>query len=171
RPGHQFAGDRAFGAALADAVLHARDLARVPAGEKVAEDAAVAAHLAIVIGCAFPNAQGGKVRRLQRSHLPLVHGVVGDAVDAALAVAPTLRARPFDALVEVLRLARRPHVEIARRAAGAARIDAHADIAVRYPFLRIDELPVLIFVARAAQHFRRGFDQPRPVSLVAFLER
>src|SRR5262249_36301419 len=118
RPGHQFAGDRAFGAALADAVLHARDLARVPAREKVAEDAAVAAYLAIVVGRAFPNAQGGKVGRPQRSHLPLIHGVVGDAVDADLAVAPRPRARPLDALIEVLRLARRPHVEIARRAAG-----------------------------------------------------
>ena len=160
-----------FGAALADAVLHAADLARMPAVEKVAQDAAVAAELAIIVRRAFPDAQGGEMRRLERADRPLVHRVVGNAVDADLAVAPGLRAGPFDALIEVLGLARRPHVEHARRAAGAARVDAQADIAVRHPFLRIDQLPVLILVARAFEHFRRRFGEPRPVALVAFLER
>jgi hypothetical protein len=170
RPGYQFTRDRALRATRADAVLDVCHLTRVPAREEVAENAAVAAHLAIIIGCPLPDAQGSKMRRLERAHLPLVHGVIGNTVDADFAVAPGLRARPFDALVKVLRLARRPHVEIAWRASGAARVDPHAGIAVRHPFLRIDELPVLIFVARAAQHFWRGFDQARPVALVAFLE-
>src|SRR5262245_34681251 len=130
----------------------------------------MAADLAIIVGRALPDAQGGKMRRLERGHLPLVHGVIGDAVDADLAVAPRLRARPFDALVKVLRLARRPYVEIAGRAAGAARVDPDAGIAVGHPFFRIDELPVLILIAGAAQYFRRGFDQARPVALVALLE-
>jgi hypothetical protein len=56
RSGHQLAGDRALCAARADAVLHACDLARIPAGQKVAENAAVTAHLAIVVGRALPDA-------------------------------------------------------------------------------------------------------------------
>ena len=108
---------------------------------------------------------------LSARHLPLVHGVIGDAVDADFAVAPGLRAGPLDAPIEILRLARRPHVEMAGRAAGAARVDAHAGIAVRHPFLRIDQFPVLIFVARPLQHLGRGLGQARPIALVAFLER
>src|SRR4029077_5280989 len=104
------------------------------------------------------------------SHLPLVHRVIGNAVDADLAVAPGLRARPFDALIEILRFARRPHIEITWRAPCATRVDAHTDIAVRHPFLRIDELPVLISVARSIQHFWCSLDQARPVALVALLE-
>ena len=117
----------------------------------------MAAKLAVIVGRAFPDAQRREMRRPQRRHVPLVHGVVGNAVDADLAVAPGLRARPLDAVVEVLGLARRPHVEIAGRAAGAARIDAHDRVAVRHPFLRIDQLPVLVLVARA---LRRSPDRP-----------
>src|SRR5439155_2040166 len=95
--------------------------------------------------------------------LPLVHSVIRDAVDADLAVAPGLRAGPLDALIEILRLARRPHVEIAGRTPGATRVDAHAGIAVRHPLLRIDQLPVLILVARALEHLGRGLDQACPV--------
>jgi hypothetical protein len=74
-------------------------------------------------------------------------------------------------LIEILRLARRPHVEVARRATGATRVDAHAGITVRHPFLRIDQLPVLILVARAFQHLGRRLDEALPIALVAFLER
>ena len=131
----------------------------------------MAAELAVIVRRTLPDAQRGEMRRLERADLPLVHRVVGDAVDADLAVAPRLRAGPLDASVEVLRLARRPDVEVTRRAPGAARVDAHADIAVRHPFLRIDQLPVLIPVARALQHLGRGLGEARPVALVAFLER
>src|SRR5215472_7733201 len=111
-------------AALAHAVLHARHLARIPARQEVAENAAVTREVAVIVGGAFPDAQRGEMRRLERGDLPLVHRIVGDAVDSDLAVAPDLRARPLHALVEVLRLARRPHVEMTRRTPGAARIDA-----------------------------------------------
>ena len=171
RAGDELARDHASGAAFADAVLHARDLARIPARQEVGENAAMTAQLAVIVGRAFPDAQRGEMRRIERRDLPLVHGVVGDAVDADLAVAPGLRAGPFDALIEILRLARRPDVEMAGRTPGAARVDAHAGIAVRHPFLRIDQFPVLIFVARALQHLGRGLGQARPVALVAFLER
>src|SRR5712691_2927859 len=86
--------------------------------------------------------------------LPLVLRVVGDAVEPDLAVRPGLHARPFDAVRQVLRLAQRPDVDHAGRAAGAAAVDANADIAVRHPFLRIDHLPALILVGRAAGDVR-----------------
>src|ERR1700733_7644899 len=99
-------------------MLHAADLAWMPAIEKIAENAAVVAELAIVIGRAFPDAQSGEMRRGEGGDRPLVHRVIGNAVDADLAVAPRLGARPFDALIEIHGFARRPHVEHARGTAG-----------------------------------------------------
>src|SRR5665213_3980187 len=96
------------------------------------------------------------MRRLERAGLPLVHGVIRNAVDADFAVAPILRAGPLDTLIEILRLARRPDVEKAGRAPRAARVDAHQSITVGNPFLGIDQLPVLVEIARIAQNFRRG---------------
>ena len=58
--GDRLAGHFALGTALADAMLHARHLARMPAGEKIAQDAAVPAQLAVIIRRAFPHAQRGK---------------------------------------------------------------------------------------------------------------
>ena len=105
--------------------------------------------VAVIVRGALPHADRRQMRRLQRGDMPLVHGVVGDAVEADLAVAPRLRRGPFDAVVEVLGLARRPDLHHARRAAGAAAVDADADIAVGDPLLGIDDLPVLILVGRA----------------------
>src|SRR5664279_4638216 len=103
------------------------------------------AQLAVIIRRAFPDAERRQMRRLERTDLPLVHGVIGNAVDADLAVTPGLRARPLDTFVKVLCLARRPDVEIARRAPCPTRVDANANIAVRYPFFWVDQFPVLIF--------------------------
>ena len=91
--------------------------------------------------------------------------------DPDLAAAPGLRARPLDAVVEVLRLARRPHFEIAGRASGAARVDTHDRVAVGHPFFRIDQLPVLVLVARSFGAFGKGFRHAQPCALVPFLER
>ena len=143
----------------------------MPAREEVAQDAAVAGELAVIIRRAFPHAQRGEMRRIESAGIPLVHRIVRDAVDADLAVAPALRAGPFDALIDILRLARRPHVEFARRAPGAARVDAHAGIAVRHPFLRIDQFPILILVARSLQNIGRRFDHAAPLARIALLER
>ncbi len=66
----------------------------------------------------------------QRRSLPLVHRIVRDAVQADLAVRPRLRAGPVDAERDVLRFARRPHLEIALGAAGAAGIHPHQHIAL-----------------------------------------
>src|SRR5258705_264261 len=75
-----------------------------------AQDAAVMAEVAIVVGRAPPDADGGQVRRFERRDLPLVHRVVRDAVQPDLAIAPGLSGRPLDAAVEVLGLAGRPDV-------------------------------------------------------------
>src|SRR5262249_38655900 len=147
--GDRLAGHRALRPAGADAVLHVHHLAARPVDEEVAQDATVAGELAVVVGGAFPDADRGEVRGLERRHVPLVHGVVGDAVETDLAARPRLGAGPFDAVVEVLRFARRPDLEIAGRAAGAARVHAHDGVAVRHPLLGIDQLPVLVLVAGA----------------------
>ena len=102
--------------------------------------------------------------------MPLIHGVIGDAVEPDLAVPPSLHARPFDAGVEVVCLARREMVDEARRAAGAARIDAHAGKIVRNPFLRIDHFPALIEVARAGGDIGMLVRHALPGARIAVLE-
>ena len=101
-------------AALAGAVLHRLHLHVVPILPEGAENAAMMRHVAIPVGGAFPDAHGGEVRRLQRRDMPLVDAVVGDAVQADLAVGPRLHAGPFDAVVEIERLARREMIDVAR---------------------------------------------------------
>ena len=111
------------------------------------------------------------MRRLLGRHLPLVHGVVGNAVDAHLAVGPRLHGGPLDALVEVLGLARREMIDVAGRTAGAARIDAHHGVAFGHPFLRIDDFPVLVLVGRAVGNIRMSGDHDVPRPGIAFLKR
>ena len=149
RPAHELAVDRRAAAAFAGAVLHGLDLHVVPVLPERRENAAVTRHVAEPVGRALPDAHRRKVRRLQRGDVPLVDPVIGDAVEPDLAVRPRLRARPFDAVVEILGLARRKMVDHAGRAAAAAGIDAHAGIVVRHPFLGVDHLPVLVLVGRA----------------------
>jgi hypothetical protein len=74
--GDRFSGHRAFCAAAADAVLHACHLARMPTAKEIAQDAAVPAELAIIVGCTLPNTQGGEMRRLERADIPLIHCVI-----------------------------------------------------------------------------------------------
>ncbi len=170
RPAYQLAGYLAARPVGAAAVLHRLDLHVVPVLPEGAEDASVARHVAVPVGCALPDAHGGEVRRLQRGDVPLVDGVIGDAVEADLAVAPGLFGGPFDAVVEILRLARREMVDVTGRAAAAAGVDAHAGIAVRHPFLRVDHLPVLVLVGRAGGHVRVLLGHPVPGAGIALLE-
>src|SRR5262249_48397433 len=86
------------------------------------------------------------------------------------AIRPRLHARPFDAEREILRLAQRPDVDHAGRAAGAAAVDAHADIAVRHPLLRIDHLPALVLVGRAGGHVGLVLAHALPLLAVEVLE-
>ncbi len=155
---------------FAQPVLHRAHLHVVPVGPEGREDAAMMRHVAVPVGGALPHAHGGQVRRLQRRDMPLVDAVIGDAVQPDLAVAPGLHARPFDALVEILGLARREMVDISGRAAGAARIDADAGIAVRNPFLRVHHLPVLVLVGGSGGDVGMLLGHAFPGGGIAFVE-
>src|SRR5262249_58262715 len=102
--------------------------------------------------------------------LPLIHRIVGDAVEPDLSVAPRLVRRPLHAVIEVLGLAGRPEVEVAGRATGTARVDADADVAVGHPLLGIDHFPVLVLVRRACGHVRMLLDHAAPLVGVEILE-
>jgi hypothetical protein len=115
-PAYQFAVNAAALAPLAGAVLHGLDLHVVPVLPKRRENAAVMRHVPIPVGSAFPDAHRGEVGRLKRSHVPLIDPVVGDPVEADLAVGPGLHAGPFDAVVKILCLAWREMIDEARRA-------------------------------------------------------
>ena len=166
----EFSGDRMLAATLTDAMLHRLDLHLLPVLAEGAGDAAMAVRLAIGIVPALPGADRGQVRRLGRGDTPLVARVVGNAVEPDLAVAPGLNRRPFDAQVEVTRLARIVVGQVSRRAARTSGVDADADIAVRHPLLRIDHLPVLVLVGRAGERVRILARHDVPGRLVAFLE-
>src|SRR5262249_9589021 len=100
--------------------LNGLDLHVVPVFPKGRENAAVMRHVAIPIGRAFPDTHGRQVWRLQRSDVPLVYAVIGNPVETHLAVRPGLHTRPFNAIVEILRLARREMIDMAGRTAGPA---------------------------------------------------
>ena len=170
RPADQLAMHAASLAALAGAVLHGLDLHVVPILPECGENAAVVRHVAIPVGGAFPDAHGGQMRRLARSHVPLVDAVIGNAVQSDLAVRPRLGAGPFDAVVIILGLARRERIDEARRTAGAARIDAHAGVLVRHPFLRIGNFPALVEIAGAGGDVRMLFRHALPRARIAVLE-
>src|SRR5919202_1279220 len=162
---------RVGGAASTEPMLHRHDLLLEPVAPKVAQDPAVSRHVAIEIGRALPRADGGQVGRLQRGHVPLVDRIVGDAVETDLAVAPGLPAGPLDAVVQVLRLARRERVDIAGRAARPPRVDTDTRVPVRHPLLRIDHLPILVLVRRAGGHVRVLPGHDLPLAAVSHLER
>src|ERR1700675_2190030 len=102
--------------------------------------------------------------------MPLIDGVIRDAVEADLAIRPGLHAGPFDALIKIPRLPRRKMIDMAGRSSGAPRVDAHADIAVGYPFFGVDHLPVLILVGRSVSHVRVACNHGLPGARIALLE-
>src|SRR5262245_4987219 len=169
-PAHQLAVHARALAALACAVLHGLHLHVVPVLPERADDAAVMGHVAVPVGRALPDAHGGEVWRLERGHVPLVDAVVGNAVESDLAVRPGLHAGPFDAVVEILGLARREVVDESRRTSGAAGIHAHAGIVVRHPFLRIDNFPALVEIAGAGGHVGVPLSHALPRARIAVLE-
>ena len=161
-------------------MLHGLDLHVLPVFAEHADDAAVACRITEVVDPAFPHADGGEMRRLRRRGAPLTGAKIGNAIESDLARAPRLHRGPFDALMKVVVLAFVVVLQITGRAAGAARIDAHQRVAVGYPFLRIGDFPVLVFVGRAgncigvflAHDFPGGFvtvleGQPFAVGAVA----
>src|SRR6266478_1198087 len=170
RAAYQFAVHARTFAALARAVLHGLDLHVVPVFPERADDAAVMGHVAVPVGGALPHAHGGEVRRLEARHMPLIDGVIGDTVEPDLAVRPRLRAGPFDAVVEVLGLAGREMIDETGRAPASAGIDAHAGIVVRHPFLRIDNFPALVEVARSGGDVGVLLDHALPGARIPVLE-
>src|SRR6185436_10859963 len=133
RSAHKFSVHTAAPAALAGAVLNRLDLHVVPVFPEGREHAAVMRHIAVPVGGTFPDAHGGKMRRLQRCDLPLVDAVIRNSVEPDFSVRPRLHACPLDAVVEIFRLAWGEMIDEARRASGAARVDANANVVVRYP--------------------------------------
>ena len=127
------------------------------------------AHVAVEIRRALPDAHGFQVLGLETRHVPLVDGVIRDSREAHLAVAPGLLARPFDADGEILRLARGEVVDVARRAARASRVHAHADVAVRHPFLGVHDLPALVDVRGTGDGVGVSGGEKLPGRLVAVL--
>src|SRR5512139_3512197 len=122
-------------------MLQRIDLVLRPAlGEAVAEDAAVMRHVAVEIGGALPKADRGEMPGLKRRALPLVLGIIGDAVQADLAVRPRLYAGPFGALRKVEGLRAGPGVDPPRRMARAPAVAPAPGIAARPPFLGVDPL-------------------------------
>ena len=113
-----------------------------PVGHEHAEDAAVEQRVAIDVGEALPRHDRLQRRRLQIGDEPLVDREIRDAGQPDVAVAPRLRRRPFDRVVEVDRLGERPGLALARRLAAAAPVDAHRGVALRHPPLRRHGLPV-----------------------------
>ena len=155
---------------LGVAVLDRLDLARIPDfHELVMENAPVPGPVAVVVGRALPGDHRRQVLGLERRDLPLVDGVVGDAVQAHLAVRPLLLPRPFDGDGEVLGLARGEDVQIAGRAAGAARVEPHAGVAPGHPDLGVHRLPGEPAVLRAFQDVGVHLHQRVPERLVVFL--
>ena len=119
-----------------------------PVGHEHAEQAAVEQRVAIDVGEALPRNDRLQRRRLEVGDEPLVDGEIGNARQPDLAVAPRLRRRPFDRVIEVDRLGERPRLALSRRLAAAAAVDAHGGVALRHPPFRRDGLPV---------HAGRGF--------------
>ena len=169
-PAHEFAGDAAVGATFADAVLHRLHLHVLPVLAEHADDAAVACRIAEIVDPTFPHADRRKMRRLHRCRAPLVARVIRNAVQPDFAAAPRLRGGPFNAVVKILRLARIVMAKVTGRAARAARIDAHADIAVGHPLLGVDDFPRLVLVGGARDRIGIFAAHDVPRGLVAFLE-
>jgi hypothetical protein len=125
--------------------------------------------VAVHVGSAFPRDHGSEMRWLQLRHMPLIDGVVGDAIKPYLAVRPWPYAAPFDGVVIVERLARREDVEHAGRAASAARVDAHHCVSPRHPGFGIDRLPCHERAGRAGKQVGMLRDQPVPHRFVMVL--
>src|SRR5882762_1985033 len=120
RPTHEIAGSAAAGPALSKPVLHRLYLHVVPVCPERTINAAVMRSIAVPLRRSFPDTHRRQVRRLQRRHLPLIDGVIRNAVEADLAAAPRLFAGPDDAGRKVARLTLRKGIDVARRASTTA---------------------------------------------------
>ena len=155
---------------LALPVLDRCDLHIGPVRTEGAHDAAVPAQLPVVVRSPLPRADRPQMGRVHGRHLPLLRGIVGDPVEADLAVAPGLDGRPFDAVVVVLCLPRRIQIEISGRPAAAAGVHAHAHVPVGHPLLRVHGLPALVAVRRTGRHIGMLLGHHPPLVDITVLE-
>src|SRR5450756_462805 len=109
-------GHAAARAALADAMLHRDNRARIPVRDEFGIDASVVTGLAVMGGRAFPRTHRRQMRRRELRYQPRVHCEIRDTDEPYLAAGPALRGRPFDAVIKILSLARRPGIDVTGRA-------------------------------------------------------
>src|SRR5437879_6413809 len=102
--------------------------------------------------------------------MPLIDRVVRDAIETYLPLAPWLDSRPLYALVEIHGLAWGKMIDIPRGTAATTRVDAHADVAIGHPLLRIDNFPALVFVRRARRNVRVLHGHSFPLVRITVLE-
>ncbi len=119
-PAYGLAGHPAAWTALAKPVLHPQHLSRIPVAQEVTKNAAMARTFAVVIGETFPGADGGEMRRPGGPCEPAIGRVIGDPAGADLAVAPALRAGPFNAGRDIGAFSRGKNVQKSFRLPGAA---------------------------------------------------
>ena len=94
-----------------DQMVH--QVRRKPIGHEQAENAAVEQGVAVEIGETLPGDDRLQRRRLVIGDKPLVDGEIGNAGKPDIAVAPGLRRRPLDGVVEIDRLGERPGLALA----------------------------------------------------------
>ena len=132
-----------------------------PVGHEHAQDSAVEQRVAVDVGEALPRDDRLERRRLPIGGEPLVERVIGNAEQADFAVAPRLRCRPLDGVVEVDQFGERPRFALALAFAAAAAVDAHGGVAARHPPGRVDGLPihpvVRLFLQRVGRDLNLSF--------------
>ena len=92
-------------ASLPISVLVRQNLARPPGRRKdIAENSTMMTPVAVKVAAALPGTNRRERAGLQRGYLPLFDGEIRDADETDTARGPSLRAGPFYAVVEILRL-------------------------------------------------------------------
>src|SRR5262249_45628734 len=98
RSGYPVAVYPALESAGAAPMLDGVDLRLRPVLDETAtENAAMMGHIGIERGGPPPDGGGGRVLGLQPRRLPLILGIVGNAIETDFTVGPRLHACPFDA--------------------------------------------------------------------------
>src|SRR3990172_12674740 len=98
------------------------------------------------------------MRRIERAHLELEPGEIGDAEHADVAVAPGLVRQPLDRIAHVLHFQRPHHLKFALRLAGAAHVDDGLDVTAPDQKRRIPRFDVAPQIAVTDRPQRRGLD-------------
>src|SRR5205807_7296235 len=120
--------------------------------ELLVQDAARVHQLLIEVGVCADGDHRLQVWRLKARHRVLVDRVIGHAPESDTSIGPGLLTRPFDRVVEGLRLVNAPDSESARAPARAGPVDADESVTTRNPGDSVEALVVLVLVSvRVAQ--------------------